>query len=87
MPDANLTLAEAAEFLDPGLDEWRLRLLVKALGIRPTGRRRLGRLGPPQHVYDAAELIELHAAVAKWLARMEDPLDDPFVPQLALSGG
>ena len=66
-PAATLTLAEAAAYLDPPVTREQLAALVGALpGLRPAGTRRRGR-GKPAVVYDAADLLELHAAVARWL--------------------
>jgi hypothetical protein len=45
MTDAPMTLDELAAFLDPQMPADRLKLLVGALGIEPTGRRLIGGRG------------------------------------------
>jgi hypothetical protein len=66
-----LTLAEAAQVLDPPVSERQLRAIVGALGWRPCGHRRTGQAGRPAARYDAGELMKLHAALAPWLASSE----------------
>lgn len=70
MTAAALTLAEAAQVLDPPVTERQLRLIVAALrgSVHPVGVRRTGRQGKPVCTYDAETLMRLHAAVAPWLA-------------------
>lgn len=59
-----LTLAEAAQLLQPPMAETQLRAIVNALGWQPDGHRHTGRAGRPTACYDATRLIRLHAAVA-----------------------
>lgn len=63
-----LTLAEAAQVLDPPVSERQLRAIVAALRLQPCGQRRDGRPGRPAARYDATEILRLHAALAPWLA-------------------
>jgi hypothetical protein len=65
--DAALTLAEAAQVLDPPITERQLRVIVAALGWQPTEVRYSGRTGRPPAAYDAAELMKLHQALLPWL--------------------
>jgi hypothetical protein len=58
-----LTLAEAAQVLDPPLSERQLRDIVRALCWEPDTVRRTGRPGKPVAAYDAARLMKLHAAL------------------------
>ena len=63
-----LTIAEAAGWLDPPISRAALAAIVAALAIPAAGTRApVGRRGRPAKVYDAAELMRLHAAVAPWL--------------------
>jgi hypothetical protein len=62
-----LTLAEAAQVLDPPMTEQQLRAIVTALGWQPDGHRHTGRAGRPMACYDATRLMQLHAAVAPFL--------------------
>jgi hypothetical protein len=64
---AELTIAEAAEWLDPPITRETLTALIGALHIRPAGRRRPAGPGRPAYTYPAAELQALHAAVTPWL--------------------
>jgi hypothetical protein len=62
-----LTLAEAAQVLDPPMTEQQLRKIVTALGWKPDGwRHRTGR-GHPFPVYQAQDLMRLHAALVPFL--------------------
>ncbi len=68
MPAAvTLTLSEAATLLDPPMSERQLRLIVSALGWQPDGHRYTGRAGRPAPVYDAADILRLHGALAPFL--------------------
>ena len=58
-----LTLAEAAQVLDPPMTERQLRAIVRALAWQPEGYRHTGRAGRPAPRYDAARLMALHAAL------------------------
>ena len=58
-----LTLAEASQILSPPLSEAQLRAIVRALHWEPAGRRHTGRAGKPAAAYDAARLMQLHAAL------------------------
>jgi len=63
-----LTLAEAAQVLEPPMSEAQLRRIISALGWKPAGWRRTGRSGHPFPEYDAAALMRLHAALLPFLA-------------------
>jgi len=63
-----LTLSEAAAVLNPPVTEQQLRQIVSALGWKPAGNRHTGKRGRPWPVYDAARLLELHAALVPFLA-------------------
>jgi hypothetical protein len=65
--DAALTLAEAAQVLEPPISERQLRQIITALGWQPTGSRRNGRPGHPHPTYPAARLMKLHAALAPFV--------------------
>jgi hypothetical protein len=67
VPDVALTLAEASSILDPPVSERRLRLIVRALRWQPSGYRHTGRAGRPAPAYDAARLLQLHAALLPFL--------------------
>ena len=64
-----LTLSEAAAVLDPPMTEQQLRQIVSALGWKPAGNRHTGKRGRPWPVYDAEEILKLHAAIAPWLGK------------------
>jgi hypothetical protein len=66
-PGVALTVDEAVLVLDPPITRDQLAGLIAALGIRPVGKRQQPRKGRPCLTYDAAELMRLHAAVARWL--------------------
>lgn len=63
------TLAEAVTVLDPPMTEQQLRMIVRALGWQPAGKRYTGRSGHPGSTFDAAELMRLHAALIPFMAR------------------
>lgn len=64
MPVATaLTLAEAAQVLEPAMSEQQLRAIVTALGWQPDSWRRSGKPGRPSPAYDSADLMGLHAAL------------------------
>ena len=62
-----LTLAEAAQVLDPPMTEQQLRAIVRALGWQAEGRRHTGRAGRPALRYDAGRILKLHAALVPFL--------------------
>jgi hypothetical protein len=65
-----LTLAEAAQVLDPPMTEQQLRQIVRALGWEPGGERGNGHPGRPgrqKATFDAAEILRLHAALVPFL--------------------
>lgn len=62
-----LTLAEAAQVLDPPMTERQLRMIVNALELPAAGRRRRAHTGRPLDTYDVAELMRIHAALTPWL--------------------
>jgi predicted ArsR family transcriptional regulator len=64
---AALTIDEMATLLDPPMTRRQLADLIAALDIRPVGKRQKPGRGRPALTYDAAELMRLHAAVARWL--------------------
>lgn len=65
----DLTLDEAAAWLDPPIGRDQLAAIVKALRIPAVGSRPPagGGRSRPFRTYDAAELARLHAAIAPWL--------------------
>lgn len=70
MPAAQLTVAEAADWLSPRLTARELGALIRIAGIERAGVRRTpGQSGKPASVYDMAELIALHAALTPWLRK------------------
>jgi hypothetical protein len=69
-PGAALTVAEAAAWLDPPITARQLGELITTLRVAHAGRRPSTGGRPPQ-VYDAAELMRLHAAVTPWLLAAE----------------
>jgi hypothetical protein len=75
---ADLSIPEAAEFLDPKLttQQWRFLVRIAAeAGLRPVGRRHTGEAGRPFPTYPAAALIRLHGAIAPvlvWIAAHPD---------------
>jgi len=62
-----LTLAEASAIMRPYVAEEQLRQLIKTLGIKPAGTRRLGKRGRPHDTYDYTTLLQLHAAISQFL--------------------
>jgi hypothetical protein len=62
-----LTLAEAATILDPPMTDGQLRAIITALGWKPAGNRHTGRRGRPWPVYNADEILKLHAALVPFL--------------------
>ena len=68
MPAAvSLTLAEAAQVLNPPLTEQQLRAIITALRWQPEGWRRTGRIGHPYPTYPWEEIVGLHAALLPFL--------------------
>ena len=68
MKPVALTLAEASQVLDPPMSADQLRQIVSALGWKPAGNRHTGKRGRPWPVYNADELLRLHAALVPFLA-------------------
>ena len=66
-PAVPLTLAEACTLLEPPITETQLRDIVTALRWKPAGWRPTGRPGHPWPVYEAADLMKLHAAIVPFL--------------------
>lgn len=63
-----LTLDEFAGYADPPVTEAQLTAIVTSLpGFRKVSSRRSGGRGRPKARYSADDLMELHAALAKWL--------------------
>jgi hypothetical protein len=68
-PAPDLTLGEAAEWLDPPMTEEQLGVIIgklphlKAVGTRPRDKV----AGRPPRTYDAQEIMRLHAALLPWL--------------------
>ncbi|MFF0867646.1 hypothetical protein ACFYUV_38195 [Nonomuraea sp. NPDC003560] len=60
---AGWTVREAAEQLDPPMDEVRVRHMIAAFGYEPIGQRASGGRGRPVPEYDQADLMRAHAAV------------------------
>jgi hypothetical protein len=68
MQAAELTIREAAAFCDPPMSADALAAIVRALGIRPVGKR-LVDTGRPPLTYDAQLLIDLHDALVPFMTR------------------
>jgi hypothetical protein len=68
MPGAELTIREAADWLDPPLSADSLAAIVRALGIKPAGKRVVD-TGRPPLTYDAQLLIDLHTALVPFMTR------------------
>ena len=64
---AQLTIREAATWLDPPITEEQIAALIRVAGVKSTGQRRTGKRGRPELTYDAAELMRLHRAIMEWL--------------------
>jgi hypothetical protein len=75
VPAAEWTIDEAASWLDPPITAGKLRALVSVAEIEPSGRRPTGHSGPGIKIYDASEILALHAAIAPWLVKLEDGAD------------
>lgn len=61
-----MTLDEAAAFLWPPVSRDQLgRVVAQLPRLRPVGQRPTG--GRPVPLYDAAEIMELHHALRRWL--------------------
>ena len=67
MADAALTLAEAAQILNPPMTERQLRQIITALGWQPAGNRPNGKRGRPAATYPWTDITQLHAALVPWL--------------------
>lgn len=68
MPVATaLTLAEAAQVLEPAMTEQQLRAIITALGWQPEGWRRRATRGHPFPTYDAEKILRLHGALTPFL--------------------
>jgi hypothetical protein len=65
--DAALTIAEAAQILQPPISERQLRAIVAALRWEPAEVRRNGHSGRPPAAYDAGRLLQLHAALVPFM--------------------
>lgn len=65
--DVSLTLAEFAAWASPPITAKALGQIVSALGIPPAGTRRTGHAGRPAPTWPAAQLMQLHADLARWL--------------------
>jgi hypothetical protein len=68
MAGAELTIREAADWLDPPISADALTVIVRALGIKPAGKRHAA-VGRPPLTYDASLLIDLHTALVPFLTR------------------
>ena len=66
-----LTIPEACEIFTPHITERQLRAIITALHWQPCGHRHTGAIGHPHPLYDATDLIRLHAGVAPWLGKAE----------------
>jgi hypothetical protein len=63
-----MTLGEAAPLLDPPVTAEQLQRIIAQLpSLNPAGTKPHGRPGPPYLLYDLDEVMELHAALARWL--------------------
>jgi hypothetical protein len=62
-----LTIAEAAQILDPPIGERQLRIIVTALGWPADQWRHSGRRGHPTAAYDATRLMQLHASLVPFI--------------------
>ena len=71
MAEIAFTLAEAATILDPPMNERQLRMIVRALGWQPSGKRYTGRSGRPVDTWDAAAIMRLHGALAPLLGTQD----------------
>lgn len=64
---ATWTLAEAAAWLHPAVTRAQLARIVHELpGLQPVGKRPSSG-GRPARAYDAAELMDLHSMICRWL--------------------
>ncbi|WP_327587055.1 hypothetical protein OHA25_08590 [Nonomuraea sp. NBC_00507] len=59
---AGWTVREAAEELDPRMDEDRVKSMIHAFAYEPIGQRAGGR-GRPVPEYDQAAIMRAHAAI------------------------
>ena len=82
----DLTIPEAAEFLEPPLTVEQWRLLIRLACLEPVGRRGTGQAGRPWPTYPAAALMRLHAAVAPVLLRLHSPAAAACIPAAVTSG-
>jgi len=63
-----MTCADLAATLDPPVTaEQLMRIFAQLPGLNPVGSRPTGRPGPPYLTYDVDEVMEWHAANARWL--------------------
>jgi len=64
-----MTLDEVAALLHPPLSRDQLgRIVAQLPGLRPVGRRPAGAMGGrPYDTYDAAEIMDLHHVLRRWL--------------------
>lgn len=63
-----LTIAEATQLLEPPIGERQLAEIIRALRIKPAGKRRTGHVGRPADTYDWTTITELHNDIARWLS-------------------
>jgi hypothetical protein len=61
------TLAEAVTLIDPPMTETQLRNIIRALGWKPHAWRQPPGRGHPTALYNAADLMQLHAALVPFL--------------------
>ena len=63
-----LTLDEFAGYADPAISEAQLTAIIGALPrFVKVSSRRSGQPGRPKAKYSDTDLMDLHAAIAKWL--------------------
>lgn len=67
MPGPTLTIAEAAEILEPPMAPADLRAHIIALRWQPAEYRRSGRPGHPVPAYPAERILGLHAALVPFM--------------------
>ena len=69
-----LTVHELADYLDPPLTVEQVKCLIKLMGLRPCGYRRVqGKRGRPADLYDSRAVMLAHADMIKHIKRPSCP--------------
>jgi HNH endonuclease len=73
--DADITIGEATQILDPQMTASQVKALIAIAGIQPCGLRRTGKPGQPARTYPYAEVMDAHLEEAFRTSRQFDGND------------